>query len=109
MVITTFAVRKDTSKWMFVLLLTARSVPVSYTHLDVYKRQDDDSVLFGYSASAVGVIYNTTVFSTLDADWKDLGNAFLQEVQAIFHVGLHLGPLGSTHLHKTVQCLGRCV
>lgn len=36
---------------------------------------DDDSVLFGYSASAVGVIYNTTVFSTLDADWKDLGNA----------------------------------
>ena len=25
MVITTFAVRKDTSKWMFVLLLTARS------------------------------------------------------------------------------------
>ena len=26
MVITTFAVRKDTSKWMFVLLLTARSV-----------------------------------------------------------------------------------
>ena len=26
MVITTFAVRKDTSKWMFVLLLTVRSV-----------------------------------------------------------------------------------
>ena len=36
-----------------------------------------------------------------------LADAFLQEVQAIFHVGLHLGTLGSTHLHKMVQCLGR--
>ena len=44
---------------------------------------DDDSVLFGYSASAVGVIYNTTVFSTLDADWKDLGNAEYQDQLAI--------------------------
>ena len=44
---------------------------------------DDDSVLFGYSASAVGVIYNTTVFSTLDADWKDLGNAEYKDQLAI--------------------------
>ena len=36
---------------------------------------DADSELFGYSASAVGVIYNTTVFPTMDADWSELGNA----------------------------------
>lgn len=46
---------------------------------------DDDSVLFGYSASAVGVIYNTTVFSTLDADWKDLGNAEYKDQLDIYY------------------------
>lgn len=35
---------------------------------------DEDSTLFGTSASAVGVIYNTTVFESLDADWADLGS-----------------------------------
>ncbi len=34
---------------------------------------DDDSMLFGYSASAVGVIYNTTIFPELAADWAELG------------------------------------
>ncbi len=33
---------------------------------------DDDSTLFGYSASAVGVIYNTLIYPTLDADWDEL-------------------------------------
>ena len=33
MVITTFAVRKDTSEWMFVLLLTARYFHVSMDYL----------------------------------------------------------------------------
>lgn len=36
---------------------------------------DDDSMLFGYSASAVGVIYNTTIYSELDADWADLSGS----------------------------------
>jgi len=35
---------------------------------------DEDSMLFGYSASAVGVIYNTTIFETLSASWDELGN-----------------------------------
>ncbi|MDD3193343.1 MAG: extracellular solute-binding protein [Oscillospiraceae bacterium] len=34
---------------------------------------DSDSMLFGYSASAVGVIYNTTVIPELSADWSELG------------------------------------
>lgn len=34
---------------------------------------DDNHKLFGYSASAVSVIYNTLVFPSLDADWDELG------------------------------------
>lgn len=33
---------------------------------------DKDNTLFGYSASAVGVIYNTTVIPELNADWPEL-------------------------------------
>ena len=36
---------------------------------------DADSMLFGYSASAVGVIYNTIAVPELSADWSELGNA----------------------------------
>lgn len=36
---------------------------------------DEDSMLFGYSASAVGVIYNTTIYPELSADWADLAGA----------------------------------
>ena len=32
---------------------------------------DNDSTLFGYSASAMGVIYNTDQYPELDADWAD--------------------------------------
>ena len=35
---------------------------------------DDDSMLFGYSASAVGVIYNTLIYPTLAADWDELAD-----------------------------------
>lgn len=44
---------------------------------------DADSTLFGYSASAVGVIYNTTVFPELDADWDELGDAKYKDQLAI--------------------------
>lgn len=35
---------------------------------------DPDSMLFGYSASAVGVIYNTTIIPELNADWAELSS-----------------------------------
>ena len=38
---------------------------------------DDDNMLFGSSASAVGVIYNTTVIPELSADWSELADAYL--------------------------------
>lgn len=44
---------------------------------------DDDSVLFGYSASAVGVIYNTTIFPELSADWSELSDAQYADQLAI--------------------------
>lgn len=44
---------------------------------------DEDSMLFGYSASAVGVIYNTTVIPELSADWSELANAEYKDQLAI--------------------------
>lgn len=35
---------------------------------------NEDYTLFGTSASAVGVIYNTTLIDELDADWSDLAS-----------------------------------
>lgn len=47
---------------------------VSYTPANADKAVwiDADSTLFGYSASAVGVIYNTTIYPELNADWAEL-------------------------------------
>ncbi len=44
---------------------------------------DEDSMLFGTSASAVGVIYNTTIFPELSADWADLAGADYKDNIAI--------------------------
>lgn len=44
---------------------------------------DDDSMLFGTSASAVGVIYNTTLIEGLDADWSQLADEAYQDLLAI--------------------------
>ena len=44
---------------------------------------DEDSMLFGYSASAVGVIYNTTIIPELSADWDDLASAEYKDLLAI--------------------------
>ena len=44
---------------------------------------DADSSLFGYSASAVGVIYNTTVIKELNADWSELANEKYKDMLAI--------------------------
>lgn len=35
---------------------------------------DSDHQLFGTSASAVGVIYNTTIYESIDADWSDFAD-----------------------------------
>ena len=44
---------------------------------------DEDSTLFGYSASAVGVIYNTTIIPDLDADWSELKDPQYKDLLAI--------------------------
>lgn len=44
---------------------------------------DSDSTLFGYSASAVGVIYNTTVIPELNADWSELADSQYKDLIAI--------------------------
>ena len=44
---------------------------------------DEESMLFGTSASALGVIYNTTLIDSLDADWSELADAAYQDMIAI--------------------------
>ena len=44
---------------------------------------DEDHMLFGSSASAVGVIYNTTVIPELNADWSALADAAYKDLIAI--------------------------
>lgn len=44
---------------------------------------DADSTLFGYSASAVGVIYNTTIIPELFADWGELAGEEYRDTLAI--------------------------
>ena len=44
---------------------------------------DADQTLFGYSASAVGVIYNTTIYPELSADWAGLADAQYKDDIAI--------------------------
>lgn len=60
---------------------------VSYTSANADKVNegwiDSDNMLFGSSASAVGVIYNTTVVPELDADWSELADAQYKDMIAI--------------------------
>ena len=45
---------------------------------------DAEHKIYGYSASAAGVIYNTTLFDKVDADWAELGtNAVYKDMIAI--------------------------
>ncbi|MGN1119300.1 MAG: ABC transporter substrate-binding protein [Oscillospiraceae bacterium] len=44
---------------------------------------DEDNMLFGYSASAVGVIYNTTIIPELSADWSELADEQYKDLLAI--------------------------
>lgn len=45
--------------------------------------KDADNTIFGTSASAVGVIYNTRIFPSLSADWGDLAGAQYRNQLAI--------------------------
>lgn len=75
------------ASWSDGLSMKADGKLESYTPANADKIvdgwMDADNVLFGYSASAVGVIYNTTVFPTMDADWSALGDAEYKDQLAI--------------------------
>lgn len=45
--------------------------------------KDADNTIYGTSASAVGVIYNTKLFPTLSADWNELADAKYKDALAI--------------------------
>lgn len=44
---------------------------------------DDENTLFGYSASAVGVVYNTDIFSEIDVDWDGFTSEEFKDELAI--------------------------
>ena len=45
--------------------------------------KDNDNTLFGTSASALGVIYNTNVVASLDADWSDFSKSEYKDLICI--------------------------
>ncbi|MDO4493513.1 MAG: ABC transporter substrate-binding protein [Clostridia bacterium] len=67
------------ASWSDGLGMKAKGQLVSYVPENADKVNsgwiDADNTLFGYSASAVGVIYNTTVIPELNADWAELADA----------------------------------
>ena len=75
------------ASWSDGLSMKAGGQLESYTPANADKVNsgwiDADSTLFGYSASAVGVIYNTTVIPELNADWKELADAAYKDNLAI--------------------------
>ncbi len=66
------------ASWSDGLSMKNEGKLMSYTpaHADVIADGwiDEDSMLFGYSASAAGVIYNTTLIPELSADWSELAS-----------------------------------
>lgn len=75
------------ASWSDGLSMKAEDKLLSYTPANADKIVegwiDEDSVLFGYSASAVGVLYNTTIFSELSADWSELADSAYADQLAI--------------------------
>ena len=67
------------ASWSDGLSMKADGKIMSYTPENADKAVegwiDSDSMLFGYSASAVGIIYNTTVIPEMCADWSELDDA----------------------------------
>ena len=75
------------ASWSDGLSMKADGKLESYTPANADKVNagwiDNDNTLFGYSASAVGVIYNTTVVPELSADWSELADAQYKDMIAI--------------------------
>lgn len=75
------------ASWSDGLSMKADGQLESYTPANADKINsgwiDSDNTLFGYSASAVGVIYNTSVVSELNADWSELANEKYKDMIAI--------------------------
>ena len=75
------------ASWSDGLSMKAKGGLMSYEAKNADKLydgwKDDDNTLFGTSASAVGVIYNTTLVDKLDADWADLGKPEYKDMLAI--------------------------
>lgn len=75
------------ASWSDGLNMKADGQLESYTPAEADKINvgwiDADDTLFGYSASAVGVIYNTTVVPELSADWSELSDAKYKDMIAI--------------------------
>ena len=75
------------ASWSDGLSLKESGVLQSYTPQNADKLydgwMDSDKMLFGTSASALGVIYNTTIIDKLDADWDELAGAAYKDQLAI--------------------------
>lgn len=76
------------ASWSDGMAMKEKGELLSYTPENAEKLyegwQDSDHMLFGTSASAVGVLYNTKEIASLSADWKELGeNAAYQGKLAI--------------------------
>ncbi|MDO5417502.1 MAG: ABC transporter substrate-binding protein [Lachnospiraceae bacterium] len=75
------------ASWSDGLTLKADGGLMSYEPLNADKLydgwKDEDNMLFGTSASAVGVIYNTTLVDNLDADWSELAGSEYKDMLAI--------------------------
>lgn len=64
------------ASWADGLNMIADDQVLSYTAQNAENAYwvDDANMIYGYSASAMAVIYNTTLFPTLAADWDELGS-----------------------------------
>lgn len=66
------------ASWSDGMALKQQNVLAAYQPKDedklMPKWKDKDHMMYGTSASAVGVIYNTSAFPTLDADWDQLAS-----------------------------------
>lgn len=75
------------ASWSDGLSLKAKGQLESYKPIDAARINegwlDSDNTLFGYSASAVGVIYNTTIVPELNADWAELADNKYKDIIAI--------------------------
>ena len=75
------------ASWSDGLAMKKAGKIISYTPENADKAVegwiDEDNMLFGYSASAVGIIYNTTVIPEMTADWSELSGEQFKDTLAI--------------------------